>query len=66
MVASHAPQTRTAGKEAAHRTVKSEKAEGPVTASMLPGFGTAKKTKKETATRRPQAQRECQKSKKKK
>ena len=50
MVASHAPQTRTAGKEAAHRTVKSEKAEGPVTASMLPGFGTAKKTKKETAT----------------
>ena len=66
MVASHAPQTRTAGKEAAHRTVKSEKAEGPVTASMLPGFGTAKKTKKETATvaRKPNGNAKNKKKKK--
>jgi hypothetical protein len=49
-VASTAPRSlkespRASSKEVARR---SEKLEAPVTASMLPGFGSAKKAKKET------------------
>ena len=73
-VASHRPEhsvkesSRTSTREVAHRSNKSEKcekAEGPVTASMFPGVGSSKKTKKESPTiaRKP---KENSKSKKKK
>jgi membrane-bound lytic murein transglycosylase D len=71
MVASQAPHSlketgRTASRDT-HRSAKSEKAEGPLTASMLPGLGTAKKTKKETTTiaRKPNGNAKSTKKKKK-
>jgi membrane-bound lytic murein transglycosylase D len=69
-VASTAPRglkesSRTNGKETTRR---SDKMEGPVTASMLPGFGTAKKGKKETPSiaRKPNGTSNAKNKKKKK
>jgi hypothetical protein len=56
VVASHRPQpsvkesSRTGTKEVVNRSGKSDKAEGPVTASIFPGLGSSKKSKKESPT----------------
>jgi membrane-bound lytic murein transglycosylase D len=42
--------SRSGSKEAARKSGKSERFEDPVTAGMIPGVGSAKKAKKETAT----------------
>jgi soluble lytic murein transglycosylase-like protein len=60
--------SRASTREVAHRSEKSEKAEGPVTASIFPGLGSssAKKSKKEAPTIARKSKEGNSKSKKKK